>query len=259
MQAFRSLLNNSIFKNLSYLVIGTVIAQLLIIGFQLILRRIFTPAEFGAFAVYMSIIGIIATISSFRYEQVIVLPSEEQRAYSLLWLSFLIAIGVSLLAAVFFICFQPYGIAWFNFPVAYKNWLYFIPVSVLLLSVYQALNYYLIRLKLFRQSASNKVERRIAEGLTQTITGKFGFTTGLVWGDITGQFANAFMAALKIKPRVKSQSFNWSDIKQVAVDYRNFPIQNGIPSFLNALSLLLPVILKENIGIILRIETDIEL
>jgi hypothetical protein len=82
----------------------------------------------------------------------------------------------------------------------------------------------------------------LAEGLTQTITGKFGFTTGLVWAIL--QVSLLMLSwRIKIKPRVKSQSFNWSDIKQVAVDYRNFPIQNGIPSFLNALSLLLPVIL----------------
>jgi O-antigen/teichoic acid export membrane protein len=242
MAFIKSLVKNSIFKNLSYLVIGTIAAQIIIIGFQLVLRRIFSPADFGAYAVYMSIIGIIATISSFRYEQVIVLPSDEQKAYSLLWLSFLIAAGVSLLTGVFFVCFQQFGLRWFNFPLTYSNWLYFIPVSVMLLSVYQALNYYLIRLKQFKLSASNKVERRIAEGLTQTILVKTGVTSGLVWGDIVGQSVNALAAAVKIRPRVKKQKISFVGIKQVAKEYKSFPIQNGIPSFLNALSLLLPVI-----------------
>ena len=88
MSIVKKIFGNTIIKNLSYLVTGTALAQVLIILFQLILRRIYTPADFGAFAVYMSIIGIIAVIASLRYEQTIILPADDNKAYNLLYLSF---------------------------------------------------------------------------------------------------------------------------------------------------------------------------
>ncbi|MBP5666712.1 MAG: oligosaccharide flippase family protein [Salinivirgaceae bacterium] len=238
----KKIFGNTIIKNLSYLVTGTALAQVLIILFQLILRRIYTPADFGAFAVYMSIIGIIAVISSMRYEQTIILPADDNKAYNLLYLSFGIGLIISVLTAVLLFVFKQPFMHLINFPEKYSNWLAFVPLSLLLLSIYQALNYYLIRLKQFKLSASNKVERRIAEGVTQTISGDCGNQTGLVFGDIAGQSVNALAAGLKVHKFVGGLKLSWATIKSVAAEYKSFPLQNSFAAFLNALSLLLPTI-----------------
>ena len=242
MGIIKKIFGNTIIKNLSYLVTGTALAQVLIILFQLILRRIYTPADFGAFAVYMSIIGIIAVISSLRYEQTIILPADDNKAYNLLWLSFGIGLIVSILTAILLFVFKQPFMRLINFPEKYAYWLAFVPLSLLLLSIYQALNYYLIRIKQFRLSASNKVERRIAEGVTQTACGAAGSPTGLVWGDIAGQSVNALAAGLKVHKFVGGLKLSWATIKSVAAEYKSFPLQNSFAAFLNALSLLLPTI-----------------
>ncbi len=238
----KPLFNNPILKNLSVLVTGTIIAQVIVVAFQIFLRHIYSPADFGAFAVYLSIVGILATVSSLRYEQVIVLPANEHKAYSLLWLAFIVAFIVCFFIAIYFVFFSSAFCRFIDFPQKYQHWLFYVPLSVFLLSVYQALNYYLIRLKLFRQSASNKVERRIAEGLVQVTAGKLGFTGGLVWGDIAGQTINAVAAGIKIKKSLINYKFNFKLIKNVAGEYKHFPLKNGLASFLNALSLLMPVL-----------------
>ena len=239
---FKRLTSNVIIKNLSYLVTGTALAQVLIVVFQLVLRRMFTPADFGAFAVYMSIIGIIATVVSVRYEQTIILPTDENKAYNLLYLSFTIAMVVTLLATVALLCFRNSIMQLVNFPMEYSHWLLLVPVSLFLLAIYQALNCYLIRLKQFRLSASNKVERRVAEGITQTTLGAMGVQTGLVWGDIAGQFVNALAAGFKVHKFVGHLQVSWQTMREVANEYRSFPLQNCLPAFLNALGLLLPTI-----------------
>lgn len=242
MGIFKKILGNAIIKNLSYLVTGTALAQVVIILFELILRRIYSPADFGAFAVYMSIIGIIAVISSMRYEQTIILPTDDNKAYNLLWLSFGIGLIVSILTAILLFAFKQPFMRLIDFPEKYAYWLAFVPLSLLLLSIYQALNYYLIRIKQFRLSASNKVERRIAEGVTQTACGAAGSPTGLVWGDIAGQSVNALAAGIKVHKFVSNLKVSWATIRSVAAEYKSFPLQNSFAAFLNALSLLLPII-----------------
>lgn len=242
MNLLKRLSGNVIVKNTSYLITGTAVAQVLIIVFQLVLRRIFSPADFGAFAVYMSIVGILAVISSMRYEQTIILPTDETRAYNLLYLSFVIGMIVSLLSLALLTFFKQPFMQLVNFPDEYENWLRFVPLSLLLLSVYQALNYYLIRLKQFKLSASNKVERRIAEGVTQTLSGICGSQTGLVWGDIVGQGVNAMAAGYKVHKFVGKLKISWQTMRSVAYEYRSFPLKNSFAAFLNALSLLLPTI-----------------
>ena len=242
MGIFKKIFGNAIIKNLSYLVTGTALAQVVIILFELILRRIYSPADFGAFAVYMSIIGIIAVISSMRYEQTIILPADDNKAYNLLWLSFGIGLIVSILTAILLFAFKQPFMRLIDFPEKYTYWLAFVPLSLLLLSIYQALNYYLIRIKQFRLSASNKVERRIAEGVTQTACGAAGSPTGLVWGDIAGQSVNALAAGIKVRKFVGNLKVSWATIRGVAAEYKSFPLQNSFAAFLNALSLLLPII-----------------
>ncbi len=242
MNIVRRIINNEIIKNLSYLVSGTALAQVLIIVFQLVLRRMFPPDVFGTFAVYMSIVGIIAVISSLRYEQTIILPTDETKAYNLLYLSFVIGMVISVLTMVLLSVFKQPFMRLINFPEKHAYWLTFVPLSLLLLSIYQALNYYLIRLGKFKLSASNKVERRIAEGVTQTALGALGNPTGLVWGDIAGQFVNALAAGLKVHKLVGGLKVTWHTMRQVAYEYRSFPLQNSLAAFLNALSLLLPTI-----------------
>ncbi len=241
-----SLLNrfwsNSILKNLSFLVSGTALAQVIIIVFQIVLRRIFNPSDFGAFAVYMSIVGIIATVSSLRYEQAIILPTDETKAYNLLHLSFAIGLVFSFITLIAIVFFRQPIMVLVNYPEEYANWLMFIPVSLLFLTIYQAYNYYLIRLKFFWLSASNKVERRIAEGVTQTIVGKLGHKIGLVMGDVVGQFVNAVAAGIKVHKNTRELKASVSGMRQVAIDYKAFPLQNSAAAFLNALCLMLPTI-----------------
>lgn len=231
---------SSIAKNLSLLVSGTVIAQLLVIGFQIVLRRVFTPADFGAFAVYMSLVGILITIATFRYEQTIVLPKEDQKAAALLRLTYVLAFFMGLLSLICIIFLRSYIIQWISFPAAYSNWLYLLPLSLLVFSISQSLNYYLIRDKKFKLSASNKVMRRTGEGLVQSSFGFLGSSIGLVLGDIVGRIVMIIRSIFKIQSIDKKITLN--DVKQVAIEYKSFPLKNGIPALFNTFSALLPIL-----------------
>ena len=76
--------------NIATLVTGTAISQAVLFFATPFLTRLYTPEEFGVFALYVSIVMIISTISSWKYELAIMLPKEEEDAEALLFLSSLI-------------------------------------------------------------------------------------------------------------------------------------------------------------------------
>ncbi|MGD9994163.1 MAG: lipopolysaccharide biosynthesis protein [Salinivirgaceae bacterium] len=231
-----------IVKNLSLLVTGTVVAQLLVIGFQLILRRLYSPEEFGAFAVYMSVLGIVATLSSWRYEQAILLPKDEKKAGAVFLLSVFLMLLSFLVISLLIILFHKPIAAFIQLSDTYSWWLWLLPLSILFFGLTQSLNYLLIRHKMFAFSAGNKVWRRLTEGASQSLLGGLGKTVGLVLGDLIGQFLIALRTWYKL-PRFKSQWDGFKPLREVALQYKDFPLKNGIPSVLNALSLMLPVII----------------
>ena len=74
------MLKDNIYKSdfLKYtlvLVSGTVLAQLIPILLQPILRRIYTPEQFGLFAVYSSIFSMLVVVAAGKYETTIVVLS----------------------------------------------------------------------------------------------------------------------------------------------------------------------------------------
>jgi len=242
MSFLKQIISSSIFKNLGVLVSGTFIAQLVVIVFQIFLRRIYSPEDFGAFAVYMSIVGILATVVSLRYEQAIILPRSSEVGQNILKLSVVIAFAFSIILLLFFLFFGNIAVEITNFPVKYSNWLIIIPLSIFVFSVSQSLNYYLIRQKMFAVSSTNKIIRRSFEGFFQISIGKFGYAAGLFIGDLIGQGSVIVRSLLKIKSGF-SFTLSLDEMKSAAVRYKDFPVKNGIPALLNSLSLLLPIII----------------
>ena len=71
-------------KHAATLVSGTVVAQLILIAVQLVIRRMYSADDFGAFSLYMSIVSILVVIVTMRYELAVVLPKEEETSVSIL-------------------------------------------------------------------------------------------------------------------------------------------------------------------------------
>ena len=67
-------------RNVLTLMTGTTIAQAIPIAISPILTRIYTPEDFGVFALYISISTIFAVIVTGRYELAIMLPKKNKDA-----------------------------------------------------------------------------------------------------------------------------------------------------------------------------------
>jgi O-antigen/teichoic acid export membrane protein len=191
-------------RNVLTLMTGTTIAQAIPIAISPILTRIYSPEDFGIFALYMSIVSIIATMATGRYELAIMLPKKDEDTLNIMALSIIIVFFVSFLTflIVFFFNAQ---ITDFLGNTAISYWLYLVPISVLLTGVYQSLNYWFNRKKVYKTLAKNRIIQSSTTSITNLSLGFAGVgSSGLILSSVFGQ---GVVTALLSKFFFKNNSF----------------------------------------------------
>ena len=238
----KRLLSKSEFtKNTFILVIGAVIAQGIPLLLHPVLRRIYTPEDFGAMAVYLNIFGMLTIVSALRYEATIVLPKNNNEAANILSLTFIINIIFSSILFLIIIFFKNEVVHLLNFPEKYSNYLYLLPVVSSIFGIYQSINYWLIRQKAFKASTSNKIIRRTVEGIVQGILGFLKIPGGLFIGDLSGNFANVIAGIKQVfRNKYEFRFVSRKKIGYVFKKYIDYPKFNVLPTLLSSAATILP-------------------
>jgi O-antigen/teichoic acid export membrane protein len=242
-ELFQSLRKSELLKNTSILVSGTAVAQLIPILLQPILRRYYTPDIFGAYAVYLSLVGILAIISSFKYELAIILPRKDKEAANIFFLTILINVIFNILLIFIILIWKHKILHFFNLSEKFSDYLYFVPIGILFYSFYQSINNWLVRKKGFFPISVNKFVRRGFEGGAQLVFKFVQNLHGIIFGDLIGHVANLLSGIFQSRKRGLSLTlFSPGKLKYVALKYSEFPKFNVIPSFMSACSFLLPAL-----------------
>ncbi|MEA2018801.1 MAG: oligosaccharide flippase family protein [Campylobacterota bacterium] len=226
-------------RNVFTLITGTTIAQAVPIAISPILTRIYTPEDFGVFALYMAIAAIISVIATGRYEMAIMLPKKDEDVRSIVKLILILLSSVVIFVfLIVFIFNQEITELFENKEIS--NWLYFLPLSIFLVGVYQVVNYLLIREKSFKRLAKNKVIVSTSNASIQLAIGLSSASSfGLLFGNLMGYIVSIFFI---IRSKIINKYFHLRElpIKKVANEYKNFP-KYDLPSVLiNLLANQLP-------------------
>lgn len=228
-------------KNTLTLVLGTAVAQSIPFLLHPFLRRIYSPEDFGAISVYLSLLAIISIVSALRYEAAVVLPKEDQDGANVFMLSVVINLIVALIGWVVLFLFRTEISGWINFPLQYSSYLLLLPLAALVFSVYQSMNYWLIRRKAFAASTRNKIVRRGVEGGVQLSLGLLQVPGGLFIGDLLGNVANVIAGWRQMLRNAFSTTWiSKTSMKQMAAHYKEFPLYNVLPTLLSSLATTLP-------------------
>ncbi|MFD2100201.1 lipopolysaccharide biosynthesis protein [Flagellimonas iocasae] len=220
--------SDGIGRDIFILSFGVILAQLIPFLLQPVLKRMFSPEEFGAYDVFLKTFSIIVAFSCFKYENAILLPKKDSDAKQLVYLCLFLALFVflmSLIASIFVGFFV-------ELPLS-RTALIILPFSVLFYSVFNAFNMYLIRRKKFTLSSTNKISRRFFEGATQYVSGLAKYSNGLVFGDLLGNLAQAIYSFWKVKKISPIGLVSKTKIKDLATEYRELPIYTLAPNILN--------------------------
>jgi O-antigen/teichoic acid export membrane protein len=196
------LLKNDFNKNVLTLFTGTTIAQIIPIAITPILTRIYSPEEFGVFSLYMSIVMILSVLSTGRYELAIIIPKSDKDAINIAAFSLFVNIFMCFSILLFFLIGgkQLKKILGVN---ELGIWLYIIPVSLLLIGVYQIIYYWFNRKKMYRVMSNNKVTQQMGIGFSNIIIGFASRNGGLILGNVIGQFLALFLIGKKFLNKEK--------------------------------------------------------
>lgn len=240
-----SVVKSEIFRNSAVLISGTALAQLIPVLLQPILRRVYaSPEMFGTYSVYSSLTGILLIISSFKYELAIIQPRERDEAANVFFLTIIINFIFNFFLFLIILVFKNEIVRLLNINPTYSSYIYLVPLGTFLYSLYQSINYWLIREKNFYSISVNKFVRRGFEGFSQMTLSVFSKSWGVLLGDIIGHISNVISGFYQVrKSGPISGSFSYHKIKKALLLYSEYPKFSIIPSFMSACSFALPAIM----------------
>jgi len=224
-------------RNVLTLMTGTTIAQAIPIAISPILTRIYTPEDFGVFALFIAITAIFGSIANGRYELAIMLPKKDEDAINIFALGFIITSAISLVLLVLVVAFNDYFTKLLNNDDI-SVWLYFVPIAVFFTGLWNILNYFNNRKKQYKDLAKATIIKSIVTAIVQLSVGfvKSG-ATGLISGQILSQlFANTKLFSNIVKDKVLLTKISKVKIIALAKRYKDFPKYSMWSGFLSTSS-----------------------
>jgi len=210
-------------RNVLTLMTGTTIAQAIPIAISPILTRIYTPEDFGVFALFIAITSIFGSIANGRYELAIMLPKKDENAINILALGFIINVALSFTLLLVVLIFHDILLSLLN-NKDISLWLYFVPFSVFLMGCFNLLNYFNNRKKLYKDLAKANIAKSIVMTVTQL---SLGFLKAGVFGLVSGQLASQVASNTKLFFNIKRLNLfsKITKVKIVALGkrYKDFP------------------------------------
>jgi len=231
------LISGSFTSNVLTLMIGTSIAQVIPILISPVLTRLYKPEDFAVFALFTAMASILFVVATARYELAVMLPKDEDDSFNLLFVSISVAVIFSISLFIIFWLFNNKISSLLANPII-SQWLYWIPLFVLLTGIFLSLNYWFSRKKLFKELAISRIAQSasaaiISVGLGILIAGP----AGLIIGIIIGQgLATAILSwRLGEEDRALFKVISWQQMRRQIIKYKDFPTINSIHAFLDML------------------------
>jgi len=219
-------------RNVLTLMTGTTIAQAIPIAISPILTRIYTPEDFGIFALYISVVSFVAIVVTARYELAIVLPQKNEDAINILALSLFIMSVIVLITLLLILFFKESLLNLLNVE-SIGNFIYLIPFSILIAGLNQSFNYWSNRKEYFKSISSSQISQSLSIGITQPALGYVNIFGGLIIGNLVGRVVSTFILVDKF---FKNDKENLNYIKKSIMieqmkKYKDFPLVNSLHAF----------------------------
>ncbi|GAA5495209.1 hypothetical protein Rhal01_01384 [Rubritalea halochordaticola] len=228
--------NSPILKNLTILVSGAALAQLVGILAAPLLSRLYSPEDFGVVGLILAVVGVLSVISSLKYEMALVLEKNDENAAAIQKLCWRLLLSTTTL----------FGIVILTTPLWLGKWIHdeglsiYLPWSIPLIFLtgyFNILSFKKNRDGRYKTLSLAGVGRRSGLVLTQIIFGFCGAQVlGLVLGNLIGCMLAVAILLLTDRKQSPVQLKNTTSIPEQARKYRRFAIYSAPQNLLNALS-----------------------
>lgn len=226
-------------RDIVTLTVGSFLAQFLLLAATPILARIFDPAEFGAWVVFVAVSSVLSVVMTGKYESSMLLPKERRYAVALLLLCFCVIIfGALFLIVLIFLL--PESVS--SFYDLNKGYLLFIILFSALLASSAVIQAFLHREKKYLNIAVMRILQSFFFIVLALIFGVFSeLEDSLILAQVLGLVFLIPVSIVFFIPKFKPSRFK--EISEVAGLFKNSPRYTLPTSILDILTLQAPVLL----------------
>ena len=234
---------NRLVKSVLVVASGTAGAQAIGMAFVPFITRTYGPEVYGTLGAFIALTGVLTTLAALAYPVAIVLPKSDSKAKALVKLSLLIAATISLLV---FITLWLAG-DWILPKVgaaSLMGFMLFIPLVMFFTACQDISQQWLIRKKAFKGIANISIAHSIINYGSQTLAGLYAPLAGVLIGIHSFSIAvRSLLTGFVGRKLVNKEDADKVPLKQVAYEYRDFPMYRAPQVVLNAASQSLPVLM----------------
>jgi O-antigen/teichoic acid export membrane protein len=225
---------SSFIKAFILLVSGSALAQLINFALQPVLTRLYSPEEFGLYAIFLSGVGLLGSLTTLRLDLSIISAEDDSDAKGLFYVCLVITTLVSALIFMLIVTFKSLIIDFFNMS-NHTGWLYVLPIALLLNGLYSTITNFNYRYKYYKDISKSTIMRVAALIGFQIVFFYFGMGyLGLVLGYaislLFGLSSLYFNIVKYIKP---INEVNIQMMFKILNKYKDYPIYQLPTSFVN--------------------------
>lgn len=237
---------NHFIRNVTVVMTGTALAQLISVAISPLLTRIYGAESFGLMGIFVASVTVISTVAALRYDLAIVLPKDIKDSLALFYLG---------LAISFILCSVLLLLQFVNKPVMHllgldkiANLYYLIPIGVFFFALSSLCDSWLSRNKKFRMLSISTVIGTLASSIIMLLGWGFGASiVTLLLGSIFNNFAKVCYVFYFNSELISYNKIIRKDllvrIKYNAQKYIDFVIYRTPQDLINSLSQNVPSLL----------------
>lgn len=239
---FRKIHKSEFANHVGLLAFSGFVAQIIGIISLPILTRMYHPDAFATLALFMAFISVMSPIACGRYDLAVILSENDEKSTDLLLLSVWVATLICTFLFIVFIFFENALKDFFN--AKNLEWIWFlIPITVYFSAITSSFQYLANRNKQYLYLCKIKILQATCYVLISIVLFFITFKTeGLVLASILAIIFNTL--AMICGARVEMARLIRAPCKKlwkVAKEYKSYPLLNAGTTFLDSLTLMLPV------------------
>jgi O-antigen/teichoic acid export membrane protein len=193
----------SFLRKLSALVGGTLAGQALVILVSPLLTRLFTPEEFGVFAVFAALAGILGASATLRFEYAVPVAANDEDAAALVMVA-IVATGLTAALQTLLIWYFGARLVTVVEAPALAGWLWLLPPASLTWGFGSALAHWSIRRNTYAVNGLNRTLHLGSQAGGQVVFGLLGTGgPGLIVGYLVGYVVRVghYLGSLRVGER----------------------------------------------------------
>ena len=238
-----------IFKSILVLVSGTGIAQLMPLITAPIVARLYSPVDFGTYAIFYSLVTIFIGMASLEYSHVIIVANSNENAILGIVLASLVTFMFTLFLLIL-ILILPESLLMKLFGKEILPFLWVIPVTVFFSSINYLLYTWFLRIGKFKLLSINKIVLSVCAVVIQIGIGFLYLgAKGFIVANLISILISSILLAIKFKPSIHFMQIkvSFDSLKSIAYEYRKFPLVSVWGNTLNIITLQIPQFLLNKI------------